>query len=266
MRPSISNNQQSGQVQLVIVLVVSVISLVLGAAATQRAVSNLKQTTYTAQAAKAQKAADAGAEEALGISDLSTWLGAHSVNLGDGSTATYTVAEYGGGGSVTIDQLSKDETRQLDITDTGLNGLEIQWTTDAIITYTIIKDVGGSVSIVEKGTSDPAPADGCDLGGTSSPIVFSGTAPYTHKITTVGPFTVGAGEKYYLRIRPLCETNVNLQVAALPAGKQLPTQGHTITSIGTYGESKWTVEVTKMNPALPAIFDFAIFTESDLTK
>lgn len=267
---------QTGQAQLVITLVVSVISLVLGAAITQRAVSNLKQTTYTAQAVRAQKAADAGAEEALGVADLSTWLGTHSVNLGDGSTATYTVAEYGGGSSITIDQLGKDETRQVDLTSTGLTGLEVRWSQsgenkDAIIVYSIIhKDGAGNVTIQQKGATDPTEsgADGCNLPlNSSDPTANPGDLGYDHK-TTISGLSVnpGAGEKLYLRIRPLCQDQVDMMVTALPAGANLPTQGYTITSTGTYGEAQWTVEVTKTNPALPAIFDYAIFSESDLTK
>jgi hypothetical protein len=62
------------------------------------------------------------------------------------------------------------------------------------------------------------------------------------------------------------DINTNIKVASLPSGTILPTQGYTITSTGTYGEAEWTAEVTKMNPALPAIFDYAIFSDTRLTK
>jgi len=63
------------------------------------------------------------------------------------------------------------------------------------------------------------------------------------------------------------DVNTNIMVATTqPPGTNLPNQGYQITSTGTYGEAEWTAEVTKMNPALPAIFDYAIFSESDLIK
>jgi len=266
---------QQGQT-LILMLIVTVVSLTVGVAISSRAVSTLKQTSYTAQAGKAQKFSDAGVEEALGTDDLSTILGTHTIDLdGGGDDVTYTVAESGNAESVEL-QLGKDETSQLDLTSTSLTGLEIRWSlkgdnNDAIMVYSVIhKDSSGNVNIQQRGASDPTEsgADLCNLPlNSSDPVVSFTDSDYDYKITIINlSVNPGAGEELYLRIRPLCQDNVDTKITALPTGIDLPNQGYTITSTGTYGEAEWTAEVTKMNPALPSIFDYAIFSESDLTK
>ena len=269
-----TKNQQ-GQT-LILMLIVTVVSLTVGVAISSRAVSTLKQTSYTAQAGKAQKFADAGIEEALGFGDLSTQVGTHTIDLdGGGDDVTYTVAESGNAESVEL-QLGKDETYQLNLTSASLTGLEVRWSLkggnkDAIIVYSIIhKDSSGNVTIQQKGASDPTEsgADLCNLPlGSSDPTVSATDPDYDYKITISGlSVNPGAGEELYLRVRPLCQDNVDTKITALPTGIDLPNQGYTITSTGTYGEAEWTAEVTKMNPALPSIFDFAIFSDSALSK
>ncbi len=271
-----TTKDQKGQT-LILMLIVTVVSLTIGVAISSRAVSTLKQTSYTAQAGKAQKFADAGVEEALGTDDLSTILGAHTIDVdGDGNPdTTYTVAESGNAESVEL-QLGKDESYQLDLTSTSLTGLEVRWSLkggnkDAIITYSVIhKDSSGNVTIQQKGASDPTEsgADLCNLPLNSSDPVVSFTDPdYDYKITISGlSVNPVAGEELYIRVRPLCQDNVDTKITALPTGVDLPNQGYKITSTGTYGEAEWTAEVTKMNPALPSIFDFAIFSNTSLTK
>jgi len=278
-----TKNQQ-GQT-LILMLIVTVISLTIGVSISSRAISTLKQTSYTAQAGKAQKFSDAGVEHVLGVDDIAVEAANcpdanHACGLDvdgdlDDSEVSYYVDQSGGGlGPVTF-TLGKDETSQLDLDhDTTLRKVEITWNDTSggghpMVVYSIIKDSGGTVTIEQRGASDPDETDGCGLtGGVSSPLV-SKPSPGVNRITTTPDLTPLAGEHFYLRLRPLCETSVEFSVQGLTSGgapAPLPAQGYTITSKGIYGEAEWTAEVTKMNPALPAIFDFAIFSESDLTK
>jgi len=269
--------KQKGQA-LILTLVITAASLVVGMAISSRAVSTLRETSRTAQAGKAQKAADAGIEETLAkdLSDPQNFDGSCTsypctkpTYTLDGAEVTVTVEELGGGTTPIQFTAKKDETKQINLTNTSLKKVRISWNGDALITYSVIhKDASGAVSLQQKGASDPNESDACSLPtGSSDPSVLPGSG-YDHQITAEG-LSVGAGEELYLRLRPLCETNVSLQVEGLNsagAAVNLPSQGHKITSKGSYGETEWTVEATKMNAALPSVFDYAIFSESDLTK
>jgi hypothetical protein len=195
------------------------------------------------------------------------------VNLGDGATASYYVGAVGSGSLPIQFQSNKDETKQINLTNTSLKTVRISWNGDATIVYSVIhKNGAGTVTLQQKGASDPNESDICGLtGGVSNPVPSTpgvGAGSYNHSIDAAG-LSVAAGEELHLRVRPLCETSVDMQIEGLDAGGgpvSLPNQGYKITSTGYYSDAQWTVEVTKMNPALPAIFDFAIFSESDLTK
>jgi len=255
-------------------LIVTVISLTVGVAISSRAVSTLKQTSYTAQAGKAQKFADAGIEHVLGLTDLAaeavncpstrTPLCGLNVDSVGGNDVEYYVEQAGGGSPFTS---ARDETYEVDLSTVGLTAVDIEWDSAAIIVYAVIKkDGAGNVTLQQKGATDPVPADGCDLAA-SNPTRVPGTT-YAYKISVSG-LSVGGGEQLKIRIRPMycSDVNTNIMVAATqPPGATLPNQGYRITSTGNYGEAEWTAEVTKMNPALPAIFDYAIFSEMGLTK
>jgi hypothetical protein len=268
---------QKGQT-LILMLIVTVVSLTIGVAISSRAVSTLRQTSYTAQAGQAQKFADAGIEHAL--PNPGSLLGCTSSapckldvdNDGDDKDVSYYVEQSGGGSQPITFISAQDETYQLNLTDANLNGLEIEWSTNAIIVYSVITKTSAGTSIEQKGATDPDESDGCDLpSGSSDPArVLTGDTDYPYRLTVSGLSLIDplAGDERYIRIRPMycSDINTNIKVASLPSGTILPTQGYTITSTGTYGEAEWTAEVTKMNPALPAIFDYAIFSDTRLTK
>ena len=278
-----TKNQQ-GQT-LILMLIVTVISLTIGVAISSRAVSTLKQTSYTAQAGKAQKFSDAGIEHVLGLTDAQLQQAAtdcpnaaNACGLDvdgdlDDSEVSYYVEQSGGGADPVTFASDKDTTTQLNLTNTLLKQVRISWNGEATIVYSVIhKNSSGNVTIQQRGASDPdESALTCGLtGGVSDPSVSSpgvGAGSYDHSATAT-PLSVGAGEELYIRIRPLCaDTDIQIEgLTAAGAPVSLPNQGYKITSKGTYGEAEWTAEVTKMNPALPTIFDFAIFSESDLTK
>ncbi len=160
----------------------------------------------------------------------------------------------------------------MDLTVAGLNGLEIEWSTNAIIVYSVITKTGGNTVIEQKGATDPDESDGCDLpSGSSDPTrVLTGDSDYPYRLTISGLplINLGAGDERHIRIKPMycSDISTNIRASALPGGTNLPNQGYTITSKGTYGEAEWTAEVTKMNPALPSLFDYAIFSDTSLSK
>ncbi len=262
---------QRGQT-LILMLVVTVVSLTIGVAISSRAVSTLKQTSYTAQAGKAQKFADAGIEEALGAADLSAEVGTHNIDVdGDGTDdVTYTVEEIGGGETVEV-ILEKDQTTEIDLTGYGSGqAVDLYWVSGsgerasrAALVLTFIYESGGETNL-EKHAYDPeAVAHGNNF-----------TVP-----SSLGPYTVGgkdydyraqistpSGTNRVLRIHSLYNDVSNSLVLQITGTNSFPNQGYKITSTGGYGEAEWTIEATKMNPALSTIFDFAIFSDTSLTK
>ena len=271
---------QKGAAALVLTIIVTIASLVLGAGAARRAITSRRQASFSFQATQAQKFADAGVEYALS-QDLEALAGSCPPaspckldvnNDGSDDDVSYLVEKVGGGNTISVEGLKKDEVRQIDLTQDGLTDLDIEWTTDAIITYSIIKkNSDGSVVLEGKGATDPV-NDSCnfpDWYNDSNPKRQNPSTPgYNHKISIGGltPLNVGSGEERYLRIRPLYCTDLTVNLLLKATGSSFPTQGHKITSTGKFGEAQWTVEVTKMNPALPSIFDYAIFSEERLVK
>ena len=262
---------------LILMLIVTVVSLTIGVAISSRAVSTLKQTSYTAQAGKAQKFADAGAEEALGTTDLSSLATScppatpcqRDVDGDTVNDTSYYVEQLGGGTTVEA-ILEKDETVQIDLTGYGSGqNVNIYWVSGAdeeankaALVLTFIYESGSGTNAA-KHAYDPnatrrttnnfsAPGLGATINGTT----------YNYGQTIATP----AGTNKALRIRPLYNDVKNSFVIQATGANNFPNQGYTITSTGTYGEAEWTAEVTKMNPALPSIFDYAIFSATDLTK
>ncbi len=272
-----TKNQQ-GQT-LILMLIVTVVSLTVGVAISSRAISTLKQTSYTAQAGKAQKFADAGVEEALGAADLSVLAATcpdvdHpcTIDFDGGDDDVEYYIEQSGGGTIVETPIEKDTTIQIDLAGYTGSNIKIYWvsgTTEednkAALIFSLIYEDGGETKI-EKHAYDPdadrrqgangnnftAPGLGADINGK--------TYNYSTELLSIPPVIKA------LRIRALYNDTPNSIVVQSPGGQSFSNQGYKITSTGTYGEAEWTAEVTKMNPALPAIFDFAIFSDTSLTK
>ena len=256
-------------------LIVTVISLTIGVAISSRAISTLRQTSYTAQAGKAQKFADAGIEHALpdpGSLLACTTTTPCELDLdGGGADVKYTVTQSGDGPTVEA-TLEKDQTIEIDLTGYGPgDAVNIYWisgaaerVSKAALVLAFIYDDSGTTKL-EKHAYDPnavTHGNNFTTPSSSGPYTIGGTDyDYYAQINTPSGTTNEA-----LRVRPLYNDVKNSFIIERTGTNTFTTQGYTITSTGTYGEAEWTAEVTKMNPALPAIFDFAIFSESDLVK
>jgi hypothetical protein len=67
-----------------------------------------------------------------------------------------------------------------------------------------------------------------------------------------------------LRLRPFYN-EADVRVVPL-SGENLPAQGKIITATGTAGDTTRRVSVTQSFPSLPAIFDYALFSGTDINK
>lgn len=265
------NKARSGQT-LVLVIIAMTISLAAGLAISSRSLSALKGTSFTTQSTAAYHAAEAGVEEAL------KWLAdpTNSTNLINGSATRqnisgsltgssyiYSIAVGGGGTGFYRFRLDKDKTQEIKLNNSySATTLEVCWALtgdtgeDASLEMFLISGDTASGYILSQKIGVNGSATYNTNGFELPP---SGDVTYRHCRTVAW----AAGEKVQLlRIKAL----YNNSSAVIKPSAALPAQSFVIGSVGTAGESRRKLEVTKSLPALPEIFDFAIFTTQDLTK
>lgn len=269
--------QRSGQT-LVLVILAMAVSLAAGLAISSRSLSSLKSSSFSTQSSAAYHAAEAGAEEAL------MWLtdGVHTDGLISGSiprpytsSGSLTGAAYsytidvGGGGSANYPlHLDKDKTQEIKLNGiVGPKNLDICWglsgdTGDdaSIEMLLIIGDAGSGYTLSQKiGVNGSSTLGGLPLNNGFDTLP-SGDGVYRHCRNVSWLVNEKA---QLLRVKALYN---NTSAVVKPATITLPAQAFIVNSTGTAGESIRKLEVTKTLPALPEIFDFAIFTPADLTK
>lgn len=269
---------RSGQA-LILILLVMAISLTLGVSVASRAITTLKQISFSGQSAQALAFAEAGAEEALKcLADGSCAIPSDppAVDLDGDGTLDYDYRITALAGAVVDDfpPLPRDETIEL-----SLNGypsgtrIYISWvnvanspeTSDpaAFEVAAIYQEPGGYK--VSRYAYDPdvsrASSNGfftpC-TGNFSCPGSFSiNGVTYRYRVTLTVPFTPIA-----FRVRPLYSATASTFAFSAAAGNNLPTTGARIESTGSSGSVQRKIEVVRINPGLPALFDFAVFSGS----
>lgn len=265
---------QSAQT-LIIILLVLAISLTIGLGVASRAVSTLRQSSATAQSTSAYHAAEAGTEYFLKTladdpnyrqnPDCTVDTNWTSLPNSD-SLYCCTIRDVVSGFSA--------HARQDDVVEVVLNGssmanksIDIGWHTDsdsslAALTYLLVEDLGGGNYNQVKGAADPYDPRRISDNNFDAPSVIAGDYQYRVTVTT------SAGDlDRLLRIRPLY-SGTHLEVSARD-GTPLPDQQVELYCEGKVGDIVRRVRVIKGNPALPTIFDFALFSASQtqpLTK
>lgn len=271
MKLCLSPNRQSGQI-LVAVVLVMVVSLIVGISVSSRSLSSLRSTTYTTQATSAFHAAEAGVEKALYDLDNSDFdsLATGGVYADDsylfgseGSSYDFTVEESGGGGEVYVAYVPKDSVAEIKLGSYAGNSLEVCWDEGDIDELVLLVSyVGDTV------TRDAYYLTGHEptwlSGGTE--VLFGGTPVVGGYVYNSCTDLTLAVDVTLIRLTPLHDNAtsvVGTTIAVSPAGEyELPAQAYVITSIGSEATTQRTLKVTKTLPALPSIFDFAIYSGS----
>ncbi|MCG2686008.1 type II secretion system GspH family protein [Candidatus Parcubacteria bacterium] len=259
---------QRGQILIPIVLVM-IISLSMGVAIAYRAASSTRQAVVLTEADQAYHCAEAGIEEALEIlkSDP-TLLPPGSGDFQDASDNIVCHFEYVvtllGGGSGTLDVvLEKDEVFQVNLKDYS-GSLEIYWGKgnqdgqDTALVVAVVKGSAGSYTMEKYAVN----CGGTGLTGNEFNLPALGSGDYPCGLGTLN----FSNDAQLLRIRALYN---GTEVRVIPSDASFPSQGYKITSTGQAGESERIVVATRSNPALPAIFDYVLFSGSEsqpLTK
>lgn len=252
-------NRNSGQATLVVVILVMIISLAVGVASSNRAISNIRRATYTSQGDQALHCAESGAEEGLnrineqeeqGGSPLGSYEDALEDSEGVSICAyRYTVSDFSGT-VLTYPLVKSDDVQEINLE--GYTGtLNIYFGSDntASLEITFIKGTSAPYS-VEKFTyncTEPRDNnfdDGSSAGGMTLPC---GTDSFTF-----------SSDYKIARVRPLyADTKIVAEFS-----NSSPSQGYLIDSTGTAGIAERKVQVIRSRPQLPAVFDYSIFSAS----
>ena len=278
---------ESGQTLIIVLLVVTV-SLLVGAEIATRSTSVVQQTTFSEEATQALHFAEACAEKALGKikcgadSDCSGDFGCNKEKIGPGQLpCTDIEVDVTGDGNndckYTVDDLTElfpGKIEQDDVVEVKLDGascskLEIYWcaadrgddcsSSDALEVI-VVYDKGGNWETGKKifgaGSDFTAPTGGGGDPGNGVNYSFS------HDLVSEPEFSISPSDgSKLMRIIPRYR-GFHLYIDTSNCS-ELPHQGYDISTEGWFGKSRRKVRVTKTEPAMPPIFDYAIFSGSE---
>ena len=271
------NSGQKGQV-LLIVLLVMVVGLTIGLSLATRSVTDIKISTQLEESSRAFSAAEAGIEAALKgepvVDCAGTWqtIGqakyCFSKTTAGGTSDPLVLGKIGIADTYTVWLVEHDIVTgnpQIDEShDYDGPSIDVCWqktsgTIEPAMEITLIyQDAGGYK--VSRGAYDP---DGGRIGSNA----FTATIPldcglgFTYGTTFSLPPSPPTYTAIALRLRPFyAEANVGIKPSA-----NLPSQGLSIASTGTAGETTRKVEVVDSYPSLPAIFDYVLFSGTNVT-
>ena len=242
---------------LIVVLLVLGVALTVGMSIISRSVTEVSVSTTQDESSEALSAAEAGIEKALGgvipTPPNSTPVLTTPAPLGNGSFNVSTAQQAGGTDFVFPDTLEAGDVGTISL---GAVGTSLTVCLGAAVPLEVIgyyRTSGGVVAANRVYVASPASGGSCPLTGS----VWS---------TTIGTFSTTffhtADTPLLLRIRPLGGP----VVVAVRANWTLPSQGQTITSTGQSGAATQKIQVTKLAPDLPPMFDHALFSGSSLIQ
>lgn len=253
----ITKTKNYGQATLVVVIIVMVASLAVGVAASNRAISNIKRVTFTAQSDQAFHCAESGAEVALQQITSDIKGGTDPITTADVTASltdslgkaicsyAYSVSAFEGD-SLEFPVVKQDDVQELTLD--GYNGnIEFCYGNQDEL------DEGqtASLELIFVGDSPPYNMEKT-LQNTCGGCSIAGGPPCSYNYNASG--------KKLVRVRPLYyDTRLIVKFFSPPS----PNQGYLINSRGNAGEVERRVQVIRTNPQLPALFDFAIFSQSE---
>jgi len=254
---------ESGQT-LIIVLLVVLVSLAVGVGVATRSTSTVQQTTFSEEATQALHFAEACAEEALG-----------KIKTGDITESNLPCGN--------LDYTATDNCSPLDVDDDGssddccyevsaLSEMKLGGFSGSITVYWCNSDSSSQecaganppaieLVLVKDGVVErlayahPASARGDNFSSGEVAGETVNGVTFAYKISSIAIADVRA-----VRVIPRYNDS---SVAVVPVAGVLPHQGYKITAKGDFGRSTRTVEVTKTEPAMPAIFDYVLFSGSE---
>lgn len=252
-----------GQAVLIVLLVIAV-ALGFGLSIISQSVTDVRISKQEQEAARAFNAAEAGIEEAL--KSITTAGAGGSLEV-DGIDVAYTIS----GEEYLNNTVNENESIEVDLTgaDAGLNTLSINW----VIGNSVVENPGTCTA-----SSGQAPAsllvtvtDNLDQQVRYGVNACALNA--SNGMTDVSDAGVGSFLRQYsvavdandvlVRIRPI----YNRSSISVTGNVDLPVQAYMINSTAQAPtlESK-AIEVTRTEPATPSVFDYVLFSGTNIVK
>ena len=289
---------QKGQTTLLIVLMVMAVALGIGVAVSQRSTTNLRGGTFTNQTDQAFSCANSGVEDALLCVKTEETAGnplpgacatATETLYDDGTNVAsatnnpvcgykYDVAELradstivSGKSVLSFKKLPKDSVQQF-IT-TGMDQIQIYWANFHDITNPAAIEIthayyDGTEYKMEKWayTCPSAIADvtGFELKGLVDTDIDADT---NDDSCDTGLINIISSAESIVRVRSYIDDISFSILSPSSGGFDSIVQGYQIDSQGTAGTVQRNIQVYRMNPQLPPIFDYVLYSEEgSITK
>lgn len=262
----ISKRNQSGQVAVMVVLIV-VIMLTVGLSLASRTTRDVRLSQQQAESTKVFNAAETGAEVALAY-DFSTVtdtvsLPPESVSI-DGVSVETTITPTN-----TLETIiTQGEAMEVDLTGYAGSTLTIDWSkaTSCEDSAGIIASIFYTQAGVTKVAHHAFTPNGCSSPNRTSDefeqVGTAGTAPYYRKFAI--PIPNGAGiTPLFVRLKSVYK-DAPIKIAAA----SLPHQMYSIRAKATndQGAETRTVEVQRSLSTAPSFMDYAVYSGGDLIK
>lgn len=248
---------QPGQV-LILVLLVVVVSLTIGLSVASRNITNLRTATQTEQSQRAFSAAEAGIEHVLAKGDPASF-NEKSIDV-NGITANLVVTAK----TVYTRTIDVGDIGQIDLSHASGSLVRIEWEKTGTSEENNIADLE-LVEVYGSGSysQNRVALKGSDRSGESGFVNPSGCTP-SADYKKCHLYTFHANSQI-LRIRPFW-SKASVQVS--PGGNNsIGTQSYDITSVASTDNGVTRkVQVNKTLPQLPAVFDYALYSDTGISK
>ena len=255
---------QSGQI-LILVLLIVVVSLAVGLSVASRNLTNLRISTQTQESQRAFSAAEGGVEDVLSRLTTLSQDGSKIAALtsSQGYTETFDVGDIPAtvivkGKNVYEATVPLGEVAQVNVDGYNTGAVTVEWPASPFVAleFTLVSLSGSTYTQTRSAyQSTGTPPSGHDSTNWTTCTFSTGTCS--------APITVSSGAKI-LRVKPFHDA-VALKVSGVP---YLPTQIYEINSVAktALGITR-RVQVTRTAlPALPAVFDYVLYSEGDIVK
>jgi len=279
----LSLKSNSGQALLVILLIMAVV-LTIGLATISRSITDIKISEQTEDSARAFSAAEAGIENYLATGgtstgDLGTGVSVQafpgSLLSPDSLTFLYPI-QINQNEVATIWLSTYEKTTGVYTTQTYSNPITVAWGNPGADTpaLEVTFYYNNSGIKVAKFMFDPdvdrsnnfCKTDYSYCPGEITNFSTSGVTYGDQELHfSAGIRTTGLPNMYFARLR-LLYAGSTAHFIGFGATSALPKQGDKIAAVGTSNQATRKVEVYRLNPAPPDIFDFALYSGESLIK
>jgi Tfp pilus assembly protein PilX len=260
------SNYQSGATTLVIVIGIMSLSLAIGLAVASRSFTGIRRTTYVSQTDQAYSCANSAVEIALNAikqaeANSSTPSTTASDTINGVCNYSYRLTDIIN--NVEIKNLKANDVQQLIMT--GDNSVSITWgqvsgTAEPYhgleVTYAYLQSGNYNMQKYAYYCGDILPVNPDDSSPNISGFTNTGDTDGDGRCTVTLNLSPISNQSI-IRIKPyFADAYVN--VTGLPSSRQ----GYRITASGTAGRVTRNITVQRMNPQLPGLFDYVLYSET----